>query len=96
MGWVIDQQFMDYMGSPFLLAHGLGIPVEDAKTKVVFPETGLYSVWVRTRDWAAPWKKEVEGKDNRYRSPGRFQLHVNGQLLETVFGIEGADWHWQI
>ncbi|MHC4323929.1 MAG: hypothetical protein ACYSUX_06625, partial [Planctomycetota bacterium] len=26
-GWVIDQQFMDQMGSPFLLAHGLGRPV---------------------------------------------------------------------
>jgi len=25
-GWVVDQQFMDQMGSPFLLAHGLGKP----------------------------------------------------------------------
>lgn len=25
-GWVLDQQFMDQMGSPFLLAHGLGKP----------------------------------------------------------------------
>lgn len=23
-GWVVDQQFMDQMGSPYLLAHGLG------------------------------------------------------------------------
>ena len=23
-GWVVDPQFMDQMGSPFLLAHGLG------------------------------------------------------------------------
>ena len=53
-GWVIDQQFMDFMGSPFLLAHGMGIPVKDATTKVIFPDTGVYKVWVRTRDWAAP------------------------------------------
>ena len=26
-GWVVDQQFMDIMGSPYLLAHGLGRPV---------------------------------------------------------------------
>jgi hypothetical protein len=26
-GWVVDQQFMDLMGSPYLLAHGLGEPV---------------------------------------------------------------------
>ena len=24
-GWVVDQQFMDQMGSSFLLAHGLGV-----------------------------------------------------------------------
>ena len=29
-GWVVDQQFMDLMGSPYLLAHGLGSPVENA------------------------------------------------------------------
>ena len=29
-GWVVDQQFMDQMGSPYLLAHGLGVPVPDA------------------------------------------------------------------
>ena len=33
-GWVDDSQFMDQMGSPFLLAHGLGTPVDDATTTV--------------------------------------------------------------
>jgi len=36
-GWVLDQQFMDQMGSPFLLANGLGTPVADAKTSIEFP-----------------------------------------------------------
>ena len=36
-GWVVDQQFMDQMGSPFLLANGLGTPVADAKTSIEFP-----------------------------------------------------------
>ena len=31
-GWVVDQQFMDIMGSPYLMAHGMGIKVEDAST----------------------------------------------------------------
>ena len=26
-GWVVDQQFTDLMGSPYLIAHGLGVPV---------------------------------------------------------------------
>lgn len=35
-GWVVDQQFMDLMGSSYLLAHGMGEPVGDARTEVVF------------------------------------------------------------
>ncbi|WP_279676594.1 FAD-dependent oxidoreductase [Aeoliella straminimaris] len=86
-GWVIDQQFMDLMGSPYLLAHGLGEPVLDAHSTVELPAAGRYRVWVRTRDWVAPWN--VEG------APGKFQLLVDGKPLETVFGTEGAEWHWQ-
>ncbi len=94
-GWVIDQQFMDYMGSPFLLAHGMGIPVKDAITKISFPEIGVFKVWVRTRDWTAPWINEVEVNGNEYKPPGKFKLLVNGRTLNTTFGTEGAGWHWQ-
>jgi hypothetical protein len=86
-GWVIDQQFMDQMGSPFLLAHGLGSPVGDAATAVSFPATGTYRVWVRTRDWVAPWKAPG--------APGRFQLIIDNEPFDAVFGTEGAQWHWQ-
>ncbi|MCP5115112.1 MAG: hypothetical protein GY953_30135, partial [bacterium] len=86
-GWVTDQQFMNQMGSPYLLAHGMGVPVADAKTEVQFPETGTYRVWVRTRDWLAPWR--VPG------APGKFQILVNGEPLDAAFGTQGADWHWQ-
>jgi hypothetical protein len=85
-GWVRDCQFMDQMGSPYLLAHGLGVPVADASTTVTFPAAGSYRVLVRTRDWVAPW--------NAPGSPGRFQLLIDGQPLQTVFGTRGADWHW--
>jgi glycerophosphoryl diester phosphodiesterase len=86
-GWVIDQQFMDLMGSPYVLAHGLGVPVTDATTRVEFPTAGKYRVWVRTRDWVAPWKAPG--------APGKFQLLVDGKPLATTFGTEGAAWHWQ-
>ena len=85
-GWVVDQQFMDQMGSPFVLAHGLGRPVADAVTTVAFPGPGVYRVWVRTRNWVAPWYSAD--------APGRFALYVAGRKLDTTFGTEGADWHW--
>jgi hypothetical protein len=86
-GWVIDQEFVDQMGSPFLLAHGMGTPVEDAHTVAAIPASGTYRVWVRTRDWVAPWKAQG--------APGRFKLAINGKIHEATFGTEGANWHWQ-
>lgn len=86
-GWVVDQQFMDLMGSPYLLAHGLGEPVADAVARVPFSKLGKHRVWVRTRDWVAPWKAPG--------APGRFQVLINGKALATTFGTEGAAWHWQ-
>jgi len=86
-GWVVDQQFMDLMGSPYLLAHGLGEPVADAVMPVKVGTPGRYRVWVRTRDWVAPW--------NAPSAPGRFQVLVDGKALATTFGTEGAKWHWQ-
>lgn len=86
-GWVVDPQFMDMMGSPYLLAHGLGRPVSDARTEMTVAEAGTYRVWVRTKDWVAQWKAPG--------APGKFQLLVGGRALETTFGTEGAEWHWQ-
>jgi hypothetical protein len=86
-GWVLDQQFMDQMGSPYLLAHGLGEPVADARTTAMLPANGRCRVWVRTRDWVAPWKAPG--------APGRFQVILNGQALATTFGTTGVEWHWQ-
>jgi len=86
-GWVVDQQYIDQMGSPVLLAHGLGVPVEDATTTLAFPRAGTYRVWVRTRDWAAPW--------NAPAAPGKFQLLLDGKPLGQTFGTQGEDWHWQ-
>ena len=95
-GWVIDQQSMDQMGSPYALAHGLGVPVEDAITHVEFPEDGEYSIWVRTRDWVAPWKTpNTLPAMKAVGTPGKFQLLIDGIKVETSFGTEGANWHWQ-
>ncbi len=85
-GWKLDTQSLNAMGSPYLLAHGLGRPVDDAQTTVSLPAPGTYHVFVRTKDWVARWKAPGQ--------PGRFQLIVNGQPLPETFGTRGVDWHW--
>ncbi|MDA1201723.1 MAG: FAD-dependent oxidoreductase [Planctomycetota bacterium] len=86
-GWKLDTQFIRAMGSPYLLAHGLGQPVADATTTVRIPTAGTWHVWVRTKDWVARWKAPG--------TPGRFQLLVDGKPLGATFGTEGAEWGWQ-
>jgi len=86
-GWVIDNQSMEYMGSSYLLAHGIGIPVVNASTNFVIHEFGKHRLWVRTRNWVKPWcESEI---------PGRFQVMLNGKMLNTIFGTGDENWHWQ-
>lgn len=79
-GWVVDQQFMDLMGSPYLMAHGMGVPVEDASTTISFPESGTYYVYVRTYNWTSPW---YDGK-----GAGKFTLKIGNKKLPIVLGDE--------
>ncbi|MDA8909115.1 FAD-dependent oxidoreductase [bacterium] len=90
-GWKLDTQFIHVMGSPYLLAHGLGNPVEDATTTVTFPKTGEYTYWVRTKNWVEKFADEVDAS----AAPGKFQLAIGDKTLEPVFGTSGADWHWE-
>lgn len=86
-GWVLDQQGMDLMGSPYLMAHGLGTPVENATTTFKAKTSGDYRMWVRTKDWTEFFKTNG--------APGQFKILLNGIERETVFGLEGEDWYWQ-
>ncbi|MDR2472492.1 MAG: FAD-dependent oxidoreductase [Tannerella sp.] len=86
-GWVVDQQFMDLMGSPYLMAHGMGTPVDDASTQITLPVAGTYFIYVRTFNWTSPWHK---GK-----GPGQFQLTVDNKRLSSPLGCDGTEWLWQ-
>lgn len=83
-GWVIDQQFMDQMGSPYLLAHGMGKPVKDAETNISIKKAGKYHVWVRTKNW-------VPGN---WEAPGRFYVAVEGKQLVNQLGKK-VGWNWE-
>ena len=85
-GWVLDTQFIDVMGSPYLMAHGMGKPVKDASTEVTLPD-GTYTLWARTKNWVGPW--DAKG------TPGRFEITVNATKLDHEFGTTGKDWQWE-
>jgi ribulose 1,5-bisphosphate synthetase/thiazole synthase len=85
-GWVLDTQFIDVMGSPYLMAHGMGKPVKDAETEIDLP-AGTYTLWARTKNWVGPW--------NAPGAPGRFEISVNGSKLKHEFGVSGKDWQWE-
>ena len=86
-GWSVDQQFTFEMGSPYLIAHGLGVAVEDATTTVELPESGRYYIYARTYNWTSPWSKST--------GAGGFRLKVNGVELPHVLGNKGDRWMWQ-
>ena len=86
-GWKIDQQFMDIMGSPYMIAHGAGVPVEDARTEVTLPGKGRWHVYARTFNWTSPWY-EGEG-------PGKFKICIQGDELPETLGARGDKWEWQ-
>lgn len=86
-GWVVDQQFMDLMGSPYLMAHGMGTRVQDASTEVIVPENGKWHIYVRTFNWTSPWTSEA--------GPGAFKVKVGSKILKTVLGTSGDSWQWQ-
>ena len=84
-GWKLDTQHYQQMGGCYLLAHGMGKPVANARTMVKIPKAGAWHVWVRTRDWCP----------GNWRAPGRFKVHLNAAPLKPEFGAEGGRWHWQ-
>ncbi|KAF5007799.1 hypothetical protein FDECE_5923 [Fusarium decemcellulare] len=83
-GWILDSQFDLEMGSPYLMAHGNGLPVADATTAISIPNAGCYNVWVRAKDWVPGYH------------PGRFTVKVNNMTLDTEFGANDQDWSWQL
>lgn len=84
-GWLMDSQYIELMGVPYLLAHGLGNPVADAKGKVQIEKSGKYHIYAYTYNWNAPWKPQY--------APGIYEVTIGG--YKKVFGDKGDSWGWQ-
>lgn len=90
-GWKLDQQFIGQMYNPYLLAHGLGEPVSDAKTPITLKHGGHYHIWCRTKNWSSIIANNI-AKD---LSPGRFQLTIDEEPVPHIFGTMSAEWAWE-
>jgi hypothetical protein len=86
-GWVVDTLSMENIHSAYLMAHGIGEPVDDAITDFEVLKRGEYYVWALTRDWTATW----DIKD----SAGKFSIRIDDRKCENVLGTNGKDWAWQ-
>ena len=83
-GWKLDTQFENDLGFSYLLAHGLGRPVDDAIATIKFPAPGRYHTWVLTKDWCP----------GKWEAPGQFKVSLNDAPLDATFGTNPG-WNWQ-
>ncbi len=86
-GWVHDHQAFPKIGSAYLMAHGMGVPVEDAVTEINIKRPGEYYIYVSTYNWTSPWYTGA--------GPGAYTLLVNGKPVQEVLGTTGTEWEWQ-
>ena len=74
-GWVNDTQFMDQMGSPYLLAHGLGRPVADAKMSFSVEDGVVGSAYAREEEEPEPGAEQPDKKSGDAKAK-RFKVMV--------------------
>ncbi len=86
-GWIVDQQSMETIHSSYIMAHGMGVPVENAITRFEVAESGEYRAFCLTRDWTAVWG---------VKDPiGKFKLIIDASALPETLGTNGDGWSWQ-
>ncbi len=101
-GWTVETQSMRSLGSSYVMAHGYGVPVADARTTVDLAP-GTYTVWAHTRNWNAEWVGCADGAtvnaeckmQNAECAAGRFKVLVDGVALAETLGTAGGEWAWQ-
>ena len=83
-GWIVDSSMMETIHSSFIMAHGMGIPVQDATGRFSADADAVYNVWVLTRNWTAVW----QGAEYI----GKFNLRIDETNLPETLGTAGAAW----
>ena len=93
-GWVLDTQFIDIMGSPYLMAHGMGKPVKDAETEIELLELIARQRAFMRKGGLADLHKASEILVNEFRAGflGRISLETPEMVsAEIVLAAEEAE-----
>ncbi len=85
-GWVVDQQSFDIIGYYLLCPTAWVLPVPHAVTSVRSSGRRSSQCLGAYRTLGCP----VGCKG----APGKFQLLFGNIPIKTIFGTEGAAWHW--
>ena len=91
-GWKLDCQFMDVIGSPCLIAHGMGRPVPDSRAVVELPEPGRWRIAVRAKNWLP---EDCQYPVTAADYPGTFRVLVDGRAVGKAFGRGPKAWAWE-
>ena len=86
-GWIADPQFMEQMGSSYLIAHGLRTARRRCPDTFHRAAGRHIQSFARTRNWTACWSDRP--------SPGVFRIRIDDRDTETLFRRRGGEWHWQ-
>lgn len=85
-GFTLETQFVQEMGQAYLLALDKpGIPVQSAHTEFTTAESGVYKIWIRTKNWL------------RGYAPGRLETCIDHTPLPVEIGTQpNGQWYWEI
>ena len=84
-GFVLETQFIREMGQPYLMANGVGEPVEPASVSFNVENCGAYRFYIRTKNWCEEY------------SPDGLVLEVDGQKSSHVCSeMHVQDWYFEI
>ncbi len=83
-GFIPDTQFVREMGQGYLLANGVGMPIEPASTAFEVKEESKYRIHIRTKNW------------NNEFSPDGIVVSVDGVKSEhTCAEMHCQGWYWE-
>lgn len=84
-GFIPDTQFVREMGQGYLLANGVGTPIEPASTMFTVDSDSKYRIYIRTKNW-----------NNEY-TPDGIVVSIDGVKSKHICAeMHSQGWYWEI